>query len=232
MLIINNLLSWHGLQIHSVVPRKRVPLSKIYPYHINARCINREWFSIPLPEVWIIMENYLKFINIAYEVKIHSFVLMPNHFHLIAQSPNSNISEAMNYFMRETSRQIAYAAGRINQVYGGRFHRTVIDDMRYYFHVYKYVYRNPVKAGLSVKPEDYAFSTLPGKIGLTQLFIPVEEDTLLFSSPFCTETLDWLNKATTPENDHSIRVALRRQVFQLPKEMDSRKPNRLEEEPY
>jgi putative transposase len=214
------------------MPRRNVPSSAIHPTHINARCANREWFKIPLPEVWCIMENYLSFIHHAYDIKIHSFVLMPNHFHLIASTPKTNISEAMNYFMRETSRQIGYASNRINQVYGGRFHRTVIKDAKYFLCAYKYVYRNPVKGELAAKVEDYPFSTLSGKLGLSKIFIPVEEDTLLFSSPFCDRTLGWLNAKPSKENDESIRLALRRRIFELPKVKGALKPNPLETDEY
>jgi putative transposase len=214
------------------MPRKNILLSSYLPYHVTARCINREWFNLPLADVWRIMENYLKFINSAYNIKIHSFVLMPNHFHLIVRSPDSNLSQAMNYFMRETSRQIGAATGRINQVYGNRFHRTAIDDAKYYYHAYKYVYRNPVKAGLTSNVEDYPYSTLSGIIGRRKIFIPIEEDNLLFSSPLCEKTLDWLNRKTSKKNDDSLKLALRRRVFQLPRETKTRLPNRLEREQY
>ena len=45
-------------------------------------------------------------------------------------------------------------AGRINQVYGSRFHRSLILDYQYYQSAYKYVYRNPVKAQICLKPEE------------------------------------------------------------------------------
>ncbi len=174
------------------------------------------------------MENYLWFINKAYGIKIISFVLMPNHFHLIIESPKSNLSEAMNYFMRETSRQMGKKSGRINQIYRGRFHRTAILNTRYFYQVYKYVYLNPVTANISKNVEDYPFSTLSGKIGITKLLIPVEEDKILFSDPFCSNALQWLNKCPKKQNFKSVKSALKKCVFKLPKNRSSRKENELE----
>ena len=176
------------------------------------------------------MENYLHFLNRAYEIKIHSFVLMPNHFHLILRNPQSNLSEAMNYFMRETSRQIARESGRINQVYGARFHRSLITTEKYFYQAYKYVYRNPVRAQICSQVQDYPYSTIAGVIGLRKLNIPIEEDTLLFSGDNFNEgILDWLNRHPNPKHEKDIQLALRRRVYDLPREKNSKDPSPLEE---
>src|SRR5689334_21017913 len=93
------------------VPRKNVPIHSTDPYHITARCINKEWFRIPLTEVWSLMGDYLAVIEHEFKILIHAFVLMPNHFHLISTAPDANISVALNYFMRETSREITRLSG-------------------------------------------------------------------------------------------------------------------------
>jgi REP element-mobilizing transposase RayT len=69
----------------------------------------------------------MRLINRAYKAEIHAFVLMSNHFHLVVSFPENNMSEAMNYFMRETSRMISRDAGRINQTYGSRYFRSIIE---------------------------------------------------------------------------------------------------------
>jgi len=209
------------------MPRKNVPNLSNYPYHITGRCINREHFESPLPLVWSIMEDYIFFLHRAFGIKFYCFVLMPNHFHMIVRSPESNLSAAMNYFMRETSRQITTAAGRINQTYGGRFHRSLIKSEIYFRHAYKYVYRNPVKAGLSQNVLDYPFSSLPGLLGSRPLNIPIE-DNLLFNPGFNAKVLDWMNSKPKEEDEISIRLALRRREFELPKNKNSKCPNRLE----
>lgn len=139
-----------------------------FPYHITARCINRDWFSIDMPAVWEIMTRQLYFTNFAFNLRIHSFVLMSNHFHMIVRSPEANLSVAMSYFMRETSREITRRSHRINQTYGSRFHRSLI--------AYKYVFRNPVEAGLCNRVEDYEFSSLKGVLGERWLDVPISED--------------------------------------------------------
>lgn len=207
------------------MPRKIVPISPDHPYHISARCINRDWFAMPLKDVWAIMEDYLFFINHAFNVKILGFALMQNHFHPLAQFPNSNISEAMMYFMRETSRTITKDSHRINQTYGGRFFRSLIQSQHHYLNVYKYVLRNPVSAGVCQRVEDYPFSTLRGLIGFEPLHIPLEEDINLFLD--LDGTLDWLNETPDPLDIEAIKAALKRPIFCL-KKGPKGKPHPLE----
>lgn len=193
--------------------RARTILQSEYPYFITARCINKEWFSIPMETVWSIMSEQLNFIHIAYGVKIHAFILMSNHFHLLLSTPHANLNLAFEWFMRETSRSLVKAGNRINQTYGGPYHRTVVQSPHYYLNAYKYLYYNSVKAGACRDVAEYPFSSLAGLLGFRQLGFPVVEDTTLFSD--IEGTLEWLN--TTPEetNWEDVRRALRRPEFKL-----------------
>lgn len=212
------------------MPRKKVLNSTLYPYSITARCINKEWFQIPLNEVWEIMEDYLWLLHYGFNFKIKAFVLMSNHFHLMAQTPDGNLGVGMNYFMRETSRQIGRKAGRINQVYGSRFYRTLINNNHYYTHAYKYIYRNPVEAKIVTSPIDYSFSTLHRLVGRDRLTFPIDHDELLFGN--FESTMAWLEEQPTLEDYRLIKTALRKREFKLAKVPSTKKVSRLEVEKY
>jgi putative transposase len=210
--------------------RKIVPLCSDSFYHITARTNNRDWFAVPMENVWRIMSDYLFFMHHAFGAEIIAFVLMGNHFHLIARFPSANMSEAMQYFMRETSRSIAYASHRTNHVYGSRYFRSRIKSSRHLDHVYKYVYRNPVEARLAVSVHDYRYSTLRCKLGFEGGFIPVIADNYLFNSD-TRRTLDWLNTPPSAENLIAIKKSLRRAEMRLPRSK-SCKPHALETNIY
>ncbi|OQW50566.1 MAG: hypothetical protein A4S09_01885 [Proteobacteria bacterium SG_bin7] len=153
---------------------------------------------------------------------------MNNHFHLLVQAPGDNLSEAMQSFMGSTSRDIQRLTGRINQIWFQRFSRTRLGSCWYVLNCYKYIYRRPVRAGLVDRVEEYCFSTLPGLIGKRHLFIPVECDTILFSS--CIEKiLFWLNTPSQKEAEESIEHALQFRDFKLRK--INRKPSPWESRP-
>lgn len=196
--------------------RKSFQIDPLTPYHISSRCINRDWFSIQMGEVWKIMEDYLHFIHHAYKIDIHSFVLMSNHFHMLASSPNGNLSDAMAFFLRETSRYLTKESGRINRTWGGRYFRSRIGSNHYFLNVYKYVYRNPIEAGLCISAEEYPFSTLPGILGTSKIVIPLTEDTLLFDGSL-EKNLSWINRTPHREHTEAIRRGLQKKEFSIAK---------------
>lgn len=206
--------------------RKPFICSRTDPYSMSARSHDKRWFPLPIQETWEIMSRYLFYLHYAFDVQIHSFVLMSNHFHLIANFPQGNASTAMQYFMRETSRQISSSAGQINQIYGGRFYRSQITSPHYFMNAYKYIYQNPVAANICTNVENYEYSTLNRLLGGCPLHFPVLEDNILFDSAPIQETLKWLNRQPEPGHREFMRKALRRKVFELPKV--NRKPNELE----
>ncbi|WP_168196379.1 transposase [Bdellovibrio sp. NC01] len=197
--------------------RKQFINQSEYPYHVTARCINKEWFSQNPEVVWEVMTRNLYFINHAFNLRIQAFVLMSNHFHMLVRAPDGNISEAMKFFMTQTSKEISKLSKRINHCYGGRFHRTLIASPLYYLHAYKYVYRNPVTAGLVERVEDYKFSSLHGVLGNSWMEVPVQEDDNWGNWETRQATLAWLNTAPLEEDWDLVRKALKRPEFVLSK---------------
>jgi putative transposase len=206
--------------------RNAEPTKCEFPYHLCARTNERMDFGPPLGVVWTHMENYLHFIYHAYDVRIYSFVLMPNHFHLIARFPRGNLGSAMNYFMRETSKAIARDGDRENHLWGTRVFRSMIRSSHYFSHAYKYVYRNPVEANLANRVEEYFFSTLPSLLGLKHGLIPLEEDNYLFND--IDAQVEWLNRSPLEADRVVVRAALRRNEFSIPRARLNQKMHPLE----
>jgi putative transposase len=209
------------------MPKRKPVLAPNLLVHITARSVHRTEFPISSEKAWKIFEDYLYLLHHGFGIRILQFVLMPNHFHLCLRPTEANLPDAMNYFMRETSKAIGSSAKRINQVYGSPYHPTAILNNHHYLNTYKYVYRNPVKAGLCANVEDYSYSTLHGKLGKSRLIIPTEDDSILFNPEIDWTELDWLNTPPSEDDDESIGLALKKSVFKLPSRPGSY-PNRLE----
>lgn len=202
--------------------RAKAILQSQFPYNISARCINREWFEVPMDEVWDIFCHELTRTSNDHNLVIHSFVLMSNHYHLIASTPDANISQCMHQFMSRTSRKLTRAGNRINETFAGRHYKCILQHPNYYLNAYKYNYRNPVAAGICEKVEDYPFSTLSGKIKRSLLKIPICEDTNLISDP--AGTLRWLNTAPDAKKIEGFRFGLRHQFFISKKDRITNRP--------
>ncbi len=177
-------------------------------------------------EVWSIFSDYLYLVHIMFEVEIRAFVLMNNHFHLLIRTPNANIGEVMNYFMREVSREIGRQTNRVNHVFGGQYRASLITKDIYLHHAYKYIYRNPVEARICQRVEQYPYSTLYGLMGSAPLYVPMNYDNILF--PHVENTLDWLNKSYLNDQKEVIKNALTRAEYKLTSRQTSRRKHELE----
>jgi REP element-mobilizing transposase RayT len=182
-----------------------------------------------MPVVWSIMTTHLRFISFAYNIRIHAFTLMSNHFHLIARAPDGNLSEAMRFFMSETGRDLRGLSTRINCTYGTRFHRSLLTSPHYFFHAYKYLYQNPVQAGICERVEEYPYSTLPALLGNTRFEVPIYDDLNWSSVNSRLETLKWLNQSPRSSEWMIVERSLRKSEFKIPK--DNKRPHSLESYP-
>lgn len=197
------------------MPRAKAILQNEFPYNITARCINRQWFHLPMPKVWDIFCEELTRTVHEQSLEVHSFVLMSNHIHLIASTPESNISQCMHQFIGQSSRRLTRESDRINQTFGGRHYKCILHKYNYFLSAYKYVYRNPVTAEICKAVEEYPYSTLHGKLGLSELKIPVVPDNLILENR--EETLLWLNTTPDAQKLEGVRFGLKRQLFKSKK---------------
>jgi len=200
------------------MPRpKLIPHTRL-PYHVRARSNNREWFYLPKEDVWRICLHVLEKTIENYGLQLISFVLMDNHYHMLVLTPFGNLGDCMLYFGRQVSKQIGLESGRINRIFGGRYQRTIIEKSSYFRNAFKYVYRNPVEAGLCTNVEDYPFSTLRWEANRSPLPLSLPPDWMFNEIPANQEEqIRWLNEPFQGKQREIIRLGLRRQVFSWPK---------------
>src|SRR5690606_22174225 len=131
------------------MPRKPLLYIHEYPYHVTARSNNKEWFYIAKSLLWEIFISELNSHKEKFGIRIHAFVLMDNHYHLLLSTRGEfYLGEVMQSLQRSIARKINSEAQRINHVFGGAYKGCLINNPIYYAHVVKYIYRNPIKAGL------------------------------------------------------------------------------------
>lgn len=142
------------------MPRKKIIRSDSHPYHVTIRTNNKEWFKVPLDEVWSICLNALSVTNFKCPANIHAFVLMNNHYHLLITTPNADLDKFMFYLNSKISKEIRKKTDRINSIFGSRYHWELIENDNYYKNVLRYIYQNPIRAQIVKRCEEYKYSSL------------------------------------------------------------------------
>jgi REP-associated tyrosine transposase len=103
----------------------------------------------------------------AYEWICHTFCLMTNHFHLLVETPEANISAGMQCLNGEHARWFNWRYGERGHLFQGRFWSEEVSDDAHFVEVARYVSLNPVRAGLVTCPEEWPWSGFASTVGLT-----------------------------------------------------------------
>lgn len=90
---------------------------------------------------------------------LHGYVLMTNHYHLIIETPEKNLSKIMHYVNSSYTTYTNIKRRRYGHLFQGRFKAIVVDKDSYLLELSRYLHLNPVRANMAVKPEDYPYSS-------------------------------------------------------------------------
>jgi REP element-mobilizing transposase RayT len=78
-------------------------------------------------------------------VKLIGYVLMLNHFHLLVQTPEGNLSEFMRHLLVTYSVRFNRRNARTGHVFQGRFKSLLIEADEYLVSLSRYIHLNPIR---------------------------------------------------------------------------------------
>ncbi|MFO0700346.1 MAG: transposase [Nitrospira sp.] len=101
-----------------------------------------------------------------FHVRVHAYCLMDNHFHLLVETPEANLSKGMRQLNGVYTQAFNRRHHRVGHVLQGRFKAIVVDRESYLLELCRYVVLNPVRAKTTRKPETYPWSSYRATAGL------------------------------------------------------------------
>jgi putative transposase len=144
---------------------------------------------------------------------VHAYVLMGNHVHLLVTSRVHGAASAA--LKRSTQCYVQMFNGRHRRsgtLWEGRFKSCLVATDRYALSVYRYIERNPVRAGMTARPEDHAWSSVHANLGLRfdSLVTPHACYLALGDNPEVRRSTyrEWLLAGEDPEQTGNIRSHL------------------------
>lgn len=144
------------------LPRLTVPG---YPHHIILRGNNRQPIFAGPPDYAMLLaliDEHARKLQVA----VHAYVLMSNHLHLLATPETGDgIPQMMQAVGRRYVRNFNLRHGRSGTLWEGRYRSTLIQAERHLLACMVYIDLNPVRAGLTADPADYAWSSHGHYIG-------------------------------------------------------------------
>jgi REP element-mobilizing transposase RayT len=143
------------------------PLRVEYPdayYHVINRGNSKEKIYLNDRD----KEKFLEYLEKAAErfsVIFHGYCLMSNHYHLLVQTPDSNLSRAMQWINVSYATYFNRKRDRHGHLFQGRFKAILIDADEYLKHLSRYIHLNPVRAKMVSSPSEYQWSSYSAFIG-------------------------------------------------------------------
>lgn len=98
--------------------------------------------------------------------KLHAWVLMGNHYHLLVGTPEATLSRGMRQLNGDYAQHFNKRHGRDGHVFQGRFKAILVQREAHLLEVARYVVRNPVRAGMVASPGDWEWSSYRATAGL------------------------------------------------------------------
>lgn len=94
-----------------------------------------------------------------YRFFLHGYVLMTNHYHMIIETPEKNLSKIMHHINSSYTTYINIKRKRSGHLLQGRFKSIIVDKDSYLLELSRYLHLNPVRARMAQLPEDYPYSS-------------------------------------------------------------------------
>lgn len=119
-------------------------------------------------QVFEIKDDYERFVDVLHEaielfaLRISAFCLMPNHYHMLVQTPDANLSRCMRHINGVYTQRFNSAHSLEGQLFKGRYKAIVVAEDNYLLQLVRYIHRNPVRAGMVENASDYEWSSHKG----------------------------------------------------------------------
>ncbi len=156
------------------------PLRIEYPgalYHITSRGNDRK-------KIYRDDEDFSAFLHVLasvierYNWRCYAYCLMANHYHLVIETPEANLSRGMRQLNGVYTQRFNRTYHRTGHIFQGRFKAILVDRDSYLLELCRYVVLNPVRGGVTEAPEKWKWSSYLSTAGFGR------------PSPFLTT--DWL----------------------------------------
>ena len=135
-------------------------------YHVTSRGDGRE-------DIFLSDEDRIAWLEILADVcrrfnwVCHAYCQMTNHYHMVIETPDANLSKGMRQFNGVYTQRINRTHGRVGHVFQGRFKAILVDKDSYLLELARYVVLNPLRANMVPRLEQWPWSSFPATCGQT-----------------------------------------------------------------
>jgi putative transposase len=147
-------------------------------YHITARGNARA-------DIYRDDRDRLEFLEILrkarnrYNCIIYAYCLMDNHYHLLIETPDANLSQFMRQLNSVYTQRFNFNYKQTGHIFEGRFKSIMVQKDLYLLELSRYIVLNPVRAGMVRAAKDWPWSSYRATAGLVDTYKWLTTDWIL-----------------------------------------------------
>ena len=136
-------------------------------YHVTSRGDRQEdiYQSNDDREVFL---NIMSDVCERYNWVIHAYCLMSNHYHLLVETPDQNLSKGMRQLNGVYTQAFNRNNKRVGHVFQGRYKAILVQKESYLLELARYIVLNPVRARMVRFVKEWPWSSYRATIGETE----------------------------------------------------------------
>lgn len=109
--------------------------------------------------------SVLASVCVQYNWVCHAYCLMSNHYHLLIETPDSNLAKGMRQLNGVYTQLHNRTHGRVGHVFQGRYKAILVEKDSYLLELARYIVLNPVRAGMVRSAKDWSWSSYRATAG-------------------------------------------------------------------
>ena len=119
-------------------------------------------------------EDRLQFLTVLQQINnrfnwfCHAYCLMNNHYHLLIETPDGNLSSGMRQLNGVYTQRFNRKHSRVGHIFQGRFKAILVQKESYLLELCRYVVLNPVRARTVDDPKNWKWSSYAGTGGINK----------------------------------------------------------------
>ncbi len=133
-------------------------------YHVTSRGDRREAIFEDDDDRLIFLRTLAEVVG-RFNWLCHAYCLMTNHYHLLVETPDGNLSKGMRHLNGVHTQATNRRHARAGHLFQGRFKGIIVDKDRYLLELTRYVVLNPVRAGMVRRPGNWPWSSYRAMTG-------------------------------------------------------------------
>ncbi len=199
-------------------------------YHITSRGDRRE-------PIYLNQTDFEDFIDLfsdvceRYHWRCHAYCLMTNHYHLLVETIDGNLSAGMRQLNGVYTQRFNKRHQHVGHVFQGRFKAILVDADAYLLQLARYIVLNPVRANMVKTASQWPWSSYQYTIGRLESPAWLETDRLLtgFSEQRINAQKAYIEFVQSAPRQSNIWKNLRHQIYLGDKDFVSRMQTHIDD---